>query len=480
MTQNLFKKWGGALTAAALLLLVVTFASPTAFVQAEEIPCTENALRAAITADTIDSVDFPEDCTIRLLSDLPALTKAFAINGGGAIIDGGGEHRAFRVDLGGELMLENLTIQNNSGRLGGAIYVNGGELTVTNVTFRDNNAFSAFGGGAILINAGTVEINGSAFVTNNSDNLGGAISIFGGEVTITNSTFMGNLAHGGGAVNISGGDVTITSSTLTDNHAANGGGILKARFGSLTLAQNIVAANGGEYGNDINYAAGLTSDGYNLFGSTDFVAPFEFAATDLLDDSPELSAFEGTLYGLLPNSLAVDAVPEADCAAETDQRGSERPQGEGCDIGAVEMEQDGETVEINGEDYPALVAIEAPAEGDCNLLNSVGLRSFEAPADTYCRVLMRNGGWVNNPGSVPQSVIDRGVMLAIEVFSLEGGQSLREFDNALPICFRGEGHIVFLDASTSPREETDLPSAVSEHLTCAFVPRPGTVALVQR
>jgi hypothetical protein len=480
MNKNLFVKSGAFIGAAALLLLVMIFAQPVPRLQAEEIPCTENALRAAITADTIDSIDFPEDCTIRLMSDLPALTKAFIINGGGAVIDGGGEHRAFRVDLGGALTLENLTIQNNSGRLGGAVYVNGGELLISGATFRDNNAFSAFGGGAILINAGTVEITSSAFVENNSTDLGGAISIFGGEVTISNSTFMGNLAHGGGAINVSGGDVTISTTTITGNNAENGGGILKARFGNLTLGQSIVAANGAEYGNDINYAAGLTSDGYNLFGSTDFVAPFEFAATDLLDDSPELGAFNGTLYSLLPNSLAVDAVPEADCAAETDQRGGERPQGAGCDIGAVEMEQTNETVEIDGVDYSELVGIEAPAEGDCNLLNSAGLRSFEAPTDTYCRVLMRNGGWVNNPGSVPQSVIDRGVMLAIEIFSLEGGQSLREFDNALPICFRGEGHVVFLDASTSPREEIELPSAVSEHATCAFVPSPGTVALVQR
>jgi hypothetical protein len=158
----------------------------------------------------------------------------------------------------------------------------------------------------------------------------------------------------------------------------------------------------------------------------------------------------------------------------------ERPQGAGCDIGAVEMEQTDETVEINGEDYAGLVDIEALPAEDCNLVLSAGIRSLEVPADTYCRVLMRNGGWVNNPGSVPQEVIDRGVILAVEVFSLEGGQSLREFETAFPLCFEGRGRIVFLDALTSPRAETELPSAESAQFTCTFVPNPGTVALVSR
>ena len=39
---------------------------------------------------------------------------------------------------------------------------------------------------------------------------------------------------------------------------------------------------------------------------------------------------------LLPDSPALDAIPAGVCAVAIDQRGEARPQGDGCDIGAVE------------------------------------------------------------------------------------------------------------------------------------------------
>jgi hypothetical protein len=50
------------------------------------------------------------------------------------------------------------------------------------------------------------------------------------------------------------------------------------------------------------------------------------------------SAEEG-IYLLQPDSLALDATPPGECATDADQRGVARPQGAGCDIGAVEMEE---------------------------------------------------------------------------------------------------------------------------------------------
>jgi hypothetical protein len=46
------------------------------------------------------------------------------------------------------------------------------------------------------------------------------------------------------------------------------------------------------------------------------------------------------VHALLPGSPAIDAIPESECAVETDQRGMARPQGNGCDIGAFEVQQD--------------------------------------------------------------------------------------------------------------------------------------------
>jgi hypothetical protein len=64
------------------------------------------------------------------------------------------------------------------------------------------------------------------------------------------------------------------------------------------------------------------------------------------DDSCGFTATGGPTMTLLPaaTSPLVDAIPVANChddgaaTLDTDQRGVTRPQGSGCDIGAVELE----------------------------------------------------------------------------------------------------------------------------------------------
>src|SRR5258705_9355405 len=84
---------------------------------------------------------------------------------------------------------------------GGAIYRDGGSLTVFDSTF-DNNHGPATGqdvaGGAIYaFGGGDTIIAGSTF-TNNAASDGGAIGSLNGDVTLINSTFTGNAATGTG------------------------------------------------------------------------------------------------------------------------------------------------------------------------------------------------------------------------------------------------------------------------------------------
>lgn len=480
--MNNKRLFAGSRTAAALLLILIALLSFAAagHAQGEDIPCTENALRAAIEAATLDEITLPDECRITLTIDLPSVTKAFVINGNGAVIDGSGEHRAFRVGAGGELTVSSLTLQNGSGRLGGALYVEDGTAILDAVIFRSNAAFAGYGGGAVLVSGGMVTIASSVFADNTSVQTGGAVAVFGGAVDITNSTFSGNGAISGGALAILGGQVTLTSSTLADNRAERGGGLYQAYAGTVTVSQSIIAGNNADANDDVYQVGGLASDGYNLFSDTEFGTNMTFAASDIFTPVPGIGGFTGTAHGLLVSSAALDAVPAAVCAAEADQRGTERPQGENCDIGAVEMVLSDQRVTVNEVERLDVIALEMPGEGECSLRASADLFSLEVPADTYCRVLMRNGGWVNNPGSVPQAVIDRGVIVAVEVFSLREGQALDSFAGVLPICLRGEGRVVFLDAAQSPRTESVLPGVIDNGRTCAFVHAPGTVALVQR
>ena len=99
----------------------------------------------------------------------------------------------------GALYVSNSTFANNVATGGGAIYnyydnLSGfGTATISNSTFSGNNGGSA--GGAInnTGDGGTVRVTNSTFSENVSD-LGGAIYVNRGQVTATNNTFSGNSA----------------------------------------------------------------------------------------------------------------------------------------------------------------------------------------------------------------------------------------------------------------------------------------------
>ena len=152
--------------------------------------------------------------------------------------DGGGVYNGDN----GTLTLTRSTISDNDS---GGIF-NDGVLTVTASTFSGNSAFQ---GGAIL-NDGEATATGSTFSDNNARGDGGAIFILRDtnrpeedRLTVTNSTFASNTAaKWGGAVRVAGaGTFTATNVTLTGNSATEGGGIANSAEASETLRSTIVA-----------------------------------------------------------------------------------------------------------------------------------------------------------------------------------------------------------------------------------------------
>ncbi|UXI70426.1 choice-of-anchor Q domain-containing protein [Tahibacter amnicola] len=166
--------------------------------------------------------------------------------------------RLFTVTATGNLTLRNLTLKNGcvapfSGDAhGGAILVDGGDLTLDNVTVDGHRARSGAGGeaggGAIaVVNGGDVRIDASRLENNlatSADNLaddahsgaayGGALSLrdAASRVSMGTSIVRGNVvlpgsaesaAHGcGGAIALRGGTLSLRSSLLTQN-TVNGG-----------------------------------------------------------------------------------------------------------------------------------------------------------------------------------------------------------------------------------------------------------------
>jgi CSLREA domain-containing protein len=338
-------------------------------------------------SDSKDTITFNVSGTITLTDQLSiTLGGPLIINGGGAItVSGNYSVRVFRVMSGAKLTLVNLTVAKGYTEYenGGAIY-NQGELTATNSTLINNQAF--LGGG--IYNQGVLVMNESDFSGNiavwngggvnnvgrfdiRSSNLGSNIARMSGggitnvgAMTITESSLHGNTAAyvGGGIYNYYG-EATLSNSTLSDNIAEYGGGI--STVGALTLTNSTVVNNdavegGGLYnGGDVLTAEnsilanntggncwGPISDGGHNVEDTD-TCNLSTLKGSMPDTDPLLGPLQdngGSTWTHAPliGSPVVDSAEPGACPA-ADQRNAPRPvdgDGDGdavCDIGSVEL-----------------------------------------------------------------------------------------------------------------------------------------------
>ncbi|MCL4254231.1 MAG: hypothetical protein KJ043_10680 [Anaerolineae bacterium] len=108
---------------------------------------------------------------------------------------------------------------------------------------------------------------------------------------------------------------------------------------------------------------------------------------------------------------------------------------------------------------------------------SDGVEVANTPDDTYCRVLMRNGGVVSYSGAIPAELIGLGVILAVDVYRLEGGMSINTFPNYSRVCLAGQGRLFYMDSRNAPRVSIELATETEGNLTCGWIPAPGTLIL---
>ncbi len=168
----------------------------------------------------------------------------------------------FQVNATGGLTLDNVVVSGNgTGGTARGIFVNGGNLTITNSVIRDfNNAQS---GGAVVIEYGSATIQNSEFTNNQSilgGSPGGAIrvsgykSLFTPTLTLTNTRFTSNSAPTGGAVYLLAVNrAEITGNTFSGNraygwqddiaHIDYAGGAIAIVGGTTTISDSIFTAN---------------------------------------------------------------------------------------------------------------------------------------------------------------------------------------------------------------------------------------------
>lgn len=281
-------------------------------------------------------------------------------------------------NYGGTLTLSNSSVVNN-GR--GGIF-SGGTLTVNNCSISSNDAtgiVSAWGTAAVsnstvssnfrsgIRNSGMMTLSDSSVSGNWTYLAGGGINN-AGTLTVTHSTFSGNSAigsesSGGGIFNSISGIIFVGNSTFANNSDGfyGGGGIYNA--GALTVIHSTFSGNSTYFdrGGNIRNNGTLTLKNTIVANSPIVGNCYNFFGT-INDGGGNLSYPDGTCPGIRGNpvlgplqnnggptetmalgigSAAIDAAVDATCAdppiSRVDQRGFSRPQGEHCDIGAVEQ-----------------------------------------------------------------------------------------------------------------------------------------------
>lgn len=355
----------------------------------------ETSFRTAWTNDATTSIDLGADITLTCGGGGSAVRSVTA---GPLTLDGHG-HTITQTCANNQVLLVNGTATTNFANVtitGGQADVGGGggikshgPLTLTNTVVTGNTSLGTGGGISALAVASSVSLTNST-VTNNSSTGGGGGIETAGSATLTNSTVSGNRSTAGGAGISAVTGVTLTGSTVSGNTALTGaGGIASASVtatnstisgntadaaggggittGTATLVYATLTQNSSSTGANL-VATGLTSfgsvlalpagGGTNCVVTTPTSSGFNFSddiscglatSTDRQSGNPTLGALGnngGPTVTELPGagSPLIDAVPLSSCQADgaagvtTDQRGVTRPQGPGCDIGAVEVQ----------------------------------------------------------------------------------------------------------------------------------------------
>jgi predicted outer membrane repeat protein len=388
MKTKFFPNWLRLMTVLTALAVLLTALAPAGSARAATCTVTSGlddgnggTLRDKIADEACDTINFDGDYTITLASQL-TIGRNVTIDGVGhnVAISGNNAVRVFWVNVGVTFNLQNLTVANGfagpDGPDGGGMWVSGangqvttvniahvtfsdnvntyvggmgggglssynGNLTLTDVTFRDNQAMT---GGGMSNTYGIVTLSGVTFSGNSAVGsfndgygCGGLISGMS-NLTMTNVTFSNNSAEFGGAMCKMMGSATLTNVTFSGNEATYMGGAIynnSSGFGGpATVLNSILWDNTAPQGAQIYDAGSLPA----VVTYSDVQGGREGDGN--LDADPKLGALADNggstqTMALLPGSAAIDAGDDSACPT-TDQRGVVRPQGAHCDMGAYE------------------------------------------------------------------------------------------------------------------------------------------------
>lgn len=217
-----------------------------------------------------------------------SVTRRLTINGGytgvgtdrnivanPSTLDGGGSTKIMII-RGGGTAIDGLTFlagfaatgaHVNDGSGGGAMYVQAGDVTITNCIFRDNISAHRIGSGALyLFVADNIRIEDCLFENNrveenistNGNIGGGAIHVrFGNDTRILNTVFRNNYSrYAGGAVQDWGDNTLFEDCVFEDNESRGQGGALYVPYDYTRIDNSTFEGNKGTNGGGIASGSG--------------------------------------------------------------------------------------------------------------------------------------------------------------------------------------------------------------------------------
>jgi predicted outer membrane repeat protein len=293
----------------------------------------ETSLREAIAAANDDfgrqTITFDSSLsggTVVLTQGQLEISDAVLINGdiGGDLtrdisISGNDESRVFLIDsaLDMGVTLSHMNIENGFtlGDGGGIHITGGGQLELVNMEFNGNDATGAgASGGAIYAEGGLVSLSGSELAGNTATESGGGIEMVDGMVVVNGSAFSGNTAivegdvplGAGGAISMIGRSQLLVNSTdfLMNVAGLQGGAIsLSDHTDASIRGSSFTSNNGGLLGGAIFMASGAHLDVLNSgFGANSAVVGQAVGSSGALPDGADVLATMGLHFGVDPEA----------------------------------------------------------------------------------------------------------------------------------------------------------------------------------
>jgi len=274
-----------------------------------------DAIATAVSGDDIVFAAATNGSPIVLTSGAITITKDITLtgNGTGMTTVTGSFDRIFVIDSGAAVTIAGATLTGGFNNLadpldgGGAIRIdNASVVTISMSEFLDNTAFGGSGGAIIVLGASDVSISDSSFSGNVSARAGGALETNGNStLTISNTNFSVNATGGspgnGGAVHITGPGITsITGGDVLRNTATAEGGGLWNGSGTMTLNDVFIDGNtasgaGADQGGGGIFNAGGTLDIIDLTLSNNIADGAAGSGGGILSDAGGIVTINTTL-----------------------------------------------------------------------------------------------------------------------------------------------------------------------------------------